>query len=212
MEKFTENLAGDENTLAIVLFGSQARGNSRPESDIDLIVILREGCKRVVEYLDGQAFEIIYTTEHKAIEYWQSNKHDAIGLWSVAKVLFDRDGVGERLKKFGTELCQEVPPEISGSTLNHLRFDFEDSLRAIERIEENDPATASLLLHKKISDLINLYFDLKRTWRPAPKQQLGQIRTQDAELGKIFEDFYTAEKLNNKIAIAEKIGIQISGY
>lgn len=84
-----------------MFFGSHARGDSRPDSDIDLVVILKEGYKRAAEYFEDQAFEKIYTTEQAAIEYWQNNKHDAVGLWTVAKVLFDQDDTGERLKDFG---------------------------------------------------------------------------------------------------------------
>lgn len=205
LTRFIERLEEDGNTLSVILFGSQARGNSRPESDIDLVVILKEGYKRVVEYFEDQAFEIIYTTEQAAIEYWQNNKYDAVGLWIVAKVLFDRDGTGEKLKNFGKEMCEETPPEVSESALAHLRFDFEDSLKAIEGIMGKDPATASLLLHKNVSGLINFYFDLKRIWRPAPKQQLQEILICDAELGNLFRDFYTNENLSGQLAVVKKI-------
>ena len=209
LEKFTERLTEDNNTLSVILFGSQARGGSTPESDIDLVVILKEGYKRVAEYFEDQAFEIIYTTEQAAIEYWEKNKQDAVGLWTVAKVVFDRDGTGARLRDFGTKLCTELPPEVDASTLDHLRFDFEDSLKAIERVRENDAATASLLLHKKVASLIDLFFDLKRMWRPAPKQQIAQILNLDTDLGKIIQDFYTAESIENQVTLAKKIGNQI---
>ncbi|MCX6790388.1 MAG: hypothetical protein NTV60_02555 [Candidatus Kaiserbacteria bacterium] len=104
-----------------------------------------------------------------------------------------------------------MSPEVSDSTLDHLRFDFEDSFKAIERIKESDPATASLLIHKKVSSLIDLYFDLKRIWRPAPKQQLEQIQVQDAELGEMFRDFYMAENLDHQLVITKKIGAEILG-
>ncbi len=211
LQKFTGHLAGDKNTLAIILFGSYARGNSSPDSDIDLLVILKDGYKRAVEYFEKQAFEIIYTTEPAAVEYWQNNRHDAVGLWNVAKILFDRDGTGERLKEFGTKLCKEIPSEVSESTLAHLRFDFEDSLKAVERIRTSDPATASLLLQKKMLNLIDLYFDLKRVWRLAPKQQLEHILIQDAGLGKMFQDFYTGENLDQQLVVAKNIGFHIFG-
>src|SRR3989344_6245287 len=115
LQKFVEHLKEDQNTLAVILFGSHARGNSRPDSDIDLVVICKEGYKRAAEFFEDQAFEIIYTTEKSAIEYWQGNKHDAIGLWAVAKVLFDRDGTGERLRKFGEVLCEVKPSEMNES-------------------------------------------------------------------------------------------------
>lgn len=211
LQKFMKHLAGDKNTLTIILFGSYARGNSSLDSDIDLVVILKEGYKRTVEYFEKQAFEIIYTTEQAAVEYWKNNKHDAVGLWNVAKIPFDRDGTGERLKEFGTKLCKEIPSEVSESTLAHFRFDFEDSLKAVERVRTTDPATASLLLQKKMSNLIDLYFDLKRVWRPAPKQQLEQILTQNAELGKMFQDFYTDENLDQQLVVAKNIGSNIFG-
>ena len=124
-------------------------------------------------------------------------------------MLFDRDGTGERLKEFGKKLCEEMPPEVSESTLAHLRFDFEDSLKAIEGVMEKDPATASLLLHKNVSGLINFYFDLERIWRPAPKQQLEQILVHNAELGKLFQDFYMNENLSGQLAVAKKLGAHI---
>src|SRR5262245_20263022 len=98
LHKFVEQLQEDQNNLVVILFGSQARGDSTEESDIDLVVIVKEGYKRAAEYFDSQAFEIIYTTEAGALEYWRANMHDAVGLWRVGKVLFDRDGTGERLK------------------------------------------------------------------------------------------------------------------
>jgi len=211
LRKFTEHLGENPNILAVILFGSHARGNSKPDSDIDLVVIVKDGYKRVAEYFENQVFEIIYTTEQEAITYWQNNKHDAIGLWSVAQILFDRDGTGKRLNEFGTKLCQEIPSELSRSALTHLRFDFEDSLKAIERIKETDSATAFLLLHKKILDLINHYFDLQRKWRPAPKQQLEQLQAQDANLGRMFQDFYTTGNLDRQLMIAKKLVAHIFG-
>ncbi len=205
LNTFVENKKTDENVLAIIVFGSYARGNSRPESDIDLVIILKDGYKRAAEVFEEQAFEIIYTTEKSAIEYWNCNKHDAVGLWSVAQIAYDRDGTGERLKEYGQNLCKEKPTQFDDSKLEHLRFDAIDSIKAAEAIYETDSATASLLIHKKATELIDLYFDRNQKWHPAPKQQLTLIADADQELGGLFRDFYNTSDFPEKVQISKKI-------
>ncbi len=206
LQAFIEQLSRDSNTLAVIVFGSYARGDSRPDSDIDLVVILKKGYKRIAEFVDGQAFEIIYTTEADGIKYWESHKHDGVGLWKVARVLYDRDGTGERLKEFGAKLCQEIPPEVDSSTLAHLRYDFEDLMRAIEASKASDPARASLLLHKKAANLIGVFFDLRREWHPAAKKQLAEIDSRDANLGQMLKSFYLAHDVDQQIETLASIG------
>lgn len=211
LQGFVEKLKADANVLAVIVFGSYARGNSRPDSDIDLVVILKEGYKRTAEEFEGQTFEIIYTTEKAATDYWQSNKHDAIGLWSVAKVAFDRDTTGGRLKAFGDNLLKEKPPMFDEAKLNHLRFDLQDTIKAAEIINQTDTATASLLIHKKAADLINLYFDRNQLWHAAPKQQLETIKKSNSTIGTLFTDFYNASDFQRKAETIKEIATHILG-
>ena len=209
LQNFLENLKTNENIEAVILFGSHARGNSRPDSDIDLVVILKEGYKRAVEYHDDQAYEIIYTTEPAALKYWEEHKQESVRFWNIAKVLYGRNDSQERLVAYGAKLTSEKPPVVDESTRTHMQFDFEDTINAIERIRQNDPATAALLLHEKTSTLIDVFFDLRNEWRPAPKQQLQEIMSRESEIGELFEDFYTTEDFDSKLEIAKNIGVQI---
>jgi predicted nucleotidyltransferase len=68
-QQYIGELQQNPQVLGIILFGSWARGNNRPDSDIDLLVIVKDGFKRTVEYREGQTFEITYTTEQGAIQY-----------------------------------------------------------------------------------------------------------------------------------------------
>jgi predicted nucleotidyltransferase len=43
----------------IILFGSVARGDDRPDSDIDILVITSEEDFRLREYLTGLAFDLL---------------------------------------------------------------------------------------------------------------------------------------------------------
>ena len=176
LDKFLEQLQNKNNILAVILFGSYARGNNRPDSDIDLVVIIKEGYKRAVEYLEGQAFEIFYVTEKGATDYWENNKSDGVSLWENAQVLFDRDGTGQRLKEYGERLKIEKRAAMSDEEIAHSRFDVEDTLHAIEEMARRDSSAASFLLHKKIGILMETYFDLHQEWIPAPKQRRSKAR------------------------------------
>lgn len=46
----------------ILLFGSVARGDDRPDSDIDILVITREEDYRIRELLTGIAFDLLVET------------------------------------------------------------------------------------------------------------------------------------------------------
>ena len=209
LQKFLGTLKGDDTVEAVVLFGSYARGNSRPDSDIDLVVILKEGYKRAVEYHDNQTYEIIYTTENEATKYWEEHKQESVRFWKIAKVLFGRNGAQERLEEFGAKLIKETPPPVDESTRMHLQFDFEDTINAIERIKDTDPATAALLLYEKTAMLIDIFFDLRGEWRTAPKQQLKEILERDPKIGELFQDFYRTEVFASKLEVSKRIGVLI---
>lgn len=203
LNAFVERLEARPDVLSVILFGSHARGDNRPDSDIDLVVILSDGHQRAVEYYDGQAFEIVYVTEQAAVEYWKAHRHDAAGLWSVAKVLFDRDGTGDRLKSVGQAIASEPRQPLESGDIAHLRFDQEDALRAVESLAQADPATAALLLQKKIAGLLETYFDLRQEWIPPTKQQLKRIRGADRALSSLFDRFYRAGSLEEAISLAK---------
>jgi predicted nucleotidyltransferase len=190
----TEFIAEQErnpNVLGIILFGSWARGNNRPDSDVDLVVILRDGYRRAVESSDGQFFEIIYVTEDAAFEFWRNNRDDCASLWEVAKVLFDRDGTVARLEGRVRMLQQEGKPAIDKHQLEQLRFDAEDQIAHAERVAESDAATAGLVLASKVLGLTASYFDVRRLWTPAPKARAARLRELDALAYQALRDFYT---------------------
>lgn len=203
---FVENLQPNDNVLGVILFGSWARGNSRPDSDVDLIVILREGYERKVEYLDNQAFEIVYTTAEGAMEHWQRNLNDAADLWGVANILYDREGVIEMLQREINEVIQRGKPGLGESEVGQLEFSAEYSLKAATVIQVDDSATANLVLEKTVLTLTEQFFDVRQMWTPAPKQILGVIKGHDATLHGLLIDFYSSNlSFEEKIAIANKI-------
>lgn len=205
-KKFLEELKHRDDVLGVIMFGSWARGNNRPESDVDLVVILTEGYRRTVEHRNGQAFEIIYTTEKGALDYWESHKDDAAGLWAVAKILYDKDGIIKQLQNKIKEVLDVGKKAIDEYQLGQFRFDSEDQLKYVESILASDPTTANLMLTNKIFALTELFFDIRQIWTPAPKQRLAEIQKISPDLYSLLQQFYQEQiPLKDKLGIAKKI-------
>ena len=203
---FLEELKQRTNVLGVIMFGSWARGNNRSDSDVDLVVILTEGYRRTVEYRNGQAFEIIYSTEKGAFDYWESNKDDAAGLWAVAKILFDRDGTIDRLKKKIKEVLNIGKKPIDEYQFEQFRFDSEDTIKYVETILVIDPTSANLILTDKIFSLTKIFFDIRQIWIPPPKQRLMKIKEISLDFYFLLFEFYQeSTTLKMKLELAKKI-------
>lgn len=201
-----EELKQRPDVLGVIMFGSWARGNNRPDSDVDLVVILTEGYRRTVEHRNGQAFEIIYTTEKGAFDYWESHKDDAAGLWAAAKILFDKDGAIERLKTKIMQVLDAGKKPIDEYQLGQFRFDAEDILKYVESILVSDPTSANLILTNKIFALTELFFDIRQMWTPAPKQRLTEIQKVSPDFYALLKEFYQEQiTLKDKLEAARKI-------
>ncbi len=205
-QKFIEELMQRADVVGVIMFGSWARGNNRPDSDVDLVVVLTEDYRRTVEHRDGQAFEIIYTTEKGAFDYWESHKDDAAGLWAVAKVLFDKDGTIKRLETKIKEVLDAGKKSIDEYQLGQFRFDAGDILKYVESILASDSTSANLILTNKIFALTELFFDIRQMWTPAPKQRLEEIQKISPDFYALLTRFYQEQiTLKDKLEIAKKI-------
>lgn len=203
--QFIKELQTNSNVIGIILFGSWARGNNRPDSDVDLLVILQDGFKRTVEYREEQAFEITYTTEQGAIEYWQSNPNDAVELWNVAKILFDRDGTVSRLQQAGNEIKERGKTPLTTDQYEHFKFDVYDQLKAIEELAKSDEISARMLLSMKVHQLTELFFDTRQLWTPPPKQRLAIIKNINRNLYDSIAGYYDENLLLEQINTVNSI-------
>lgn len=204
--QFISELQARPDVVGIILFGSWARGNNRPESDVDLLVIVTGGFKRTVDYRGSQAFEIIYTTAESALAFWRDNLNDCAGLWQVAQVVYDPNGTVRDLRIQAAVLLAAGKTPLDDDSIRQLRFDADDQLTAIDHLFTTDPTTAQFLLHQKVFALTELYFDLRQQWTPAPKQRLAVIKSLNPALCSLLETFYSDRlTLTEKLDTARKI-------
>lgn len=205
-KEFIDKLKLRTDVLGVIMFGSWARGNNRPDSDVDLVVILADGYERTVEYLNKQAFEIIYTTEKRAFDYWESHMDNAANLWKVAKVLFDKGGAVKRLESKTKRILSTGKKPTDECQIGQFHFDAEDQLRYAKSILSSDSTTANLILTNKVSALTELFFDLRQMWTPAPKQRLAVIKNLKPKLYFLLQDFYKEQvAVEKRIQTAKEI-------
>ena len=83
---FIEKLKLNPWVVGIILFWSWARGNVRPGSDVDLVVILEEGYSRNVEKEGDQIFEIIYITQYLQEKFNQTEIDNFVTQYKIKNI------------------------------------------------------------------------------------------------------------------------------
>lgn len=200
-----DELKAKDEVLSIAIFGSYARGEARPNSDIDVLVIIKKGVRRDVETRGKRTFEFVYASFPEAMKFYKSNPNDCVQLWKDAVVLYDKKGYMRKLDAFAKRLQKKGKEPLSEDKLKHFRFDAEDAIRAMKAIAPTDPATADLYAHIKAANLIELYFDVRRLWTPPPKKQLTAIRRFSKKDAKVFDAFFTTSDLSDRLNLLSKM-------
>lgn len=202
---FIDELKSKNDTRGILMFGSYARGDQRPTSDVDVLVITEEGAWRDVEERDGQMFEMVYASFDLAKDFYSKNPNDAIQQWTDGKILYDPEGVMEELKNYIFAIREKGREPLTEKQMRHLKFEKEDKTRAAEYLHETDPATANLYLQTLCQELVELYFELNRQWTPAPKQRLPYMRQAQPDMAKRFDDLFLAENFMKQLEETKKL-------
>ena len=111
------DLADDPEVTGVFLFGSYARGDSRPDSDIDLLVVRSGAFQKKIVRRDGVEFEMFLNNEPDIVSFWAAHEDDFTSFWADARVLFDREGATSRLRSEANEIRARGPgqAEIGGS-------------------------------------------------------------------------------------------------
>ena len=203
-DRYIQELTARPEVAAVILFGSRARGDNRPDSDVDLIVLVPQGYRRATEERDGQAFELLFLSDGVARDYFLQNLDTAAEFWASAKILFERDDAASRLRSDMRQVLAAGKPALDAATLRSSRFNSEDQLRAAAALGRHDPASAALVLHNKVIELTGSYFDVRQRWTPGLKRRLPAIAEDAPALHARLTAFYAAG-FDRQLALAREM-------
>lgn len=196
----------DVSITGIILSGSWARGNNRPDSDIDLVIIKNNGgFKRRIEKINQQYFEIVENSPEGSIDFWKNNLDDSKRFWDIAIIVKDQAGFLEKSKIELQKIYEQGKKPLSNWQFEHLKFDYFDSTRSFRAKSQVSLEETKLLLYPKLLNALEAYFNIKGIWTPAPKQLLANIKKVDIELYNKVLAFYNTEELTEQIDIFESM-------
>ena len=164
----------------MILYGSRARGDATPQSDLDLMCIREDGPAirdaRVVEglYIDGFVYpESAFATLEPALLR-------ALG----GVVIRERDG-------FGTALLTRIR-ELDGRGPVPLREDERQVLKVwshkmLDRFRGDHGLEAQYRRMSLLVQALDDYFSLRNTWTMGPKQGFPWLLQHDASAHAVFE-------------------------
>ncbi len=193
------------DVLGVAVFGSTARRDQRPNSDIDLYVLVSEGSWRDVDERGGRNFEYVFSSEADSRAFWKGQPDEFVKMWSEGHILFDKTGKLQEFRDEAASLRQQGRPRLDERSVRHLEFDARDSLRAVEALQKSDPPTAALSLHKLLEALSSLSFALDGQWVPAPKERLRVLREKSPDMARAFDDFYLSPDFESSLAAAREV-------
>ncbi len=203
VEAFINELKEQKGVLGIAVYGSQVRGNTRPDSDIDLYILVDNGVWRDVETRSNKTFELVYSSKAETEKHASAHLDDYLNLMSLAKIVYDENGQLGKMQEEAMRKIEAGKKPLDTKAAKHSRFNIEDTLRAVRAIE--DEASAELVIQKLVLELSEVFFDLIGQWTPAPKQRLDKVRELSVQVGAAFDDFYTAKTLESRTTAADKI-------
>ncbi len=207
IQRFVDELAADPAVRGVILFGSHARGNARPDSDADLVILVeRDQFEMGFAERDGQKFELLRLSEAVAIRYLADNPDNAADFWQVAEILHDPDGAAARVRDHTAAMLAEGKSPMDEARRAWSRWASEDRLDAAAGIAEDDPVAARMVLHERVLDLTATFFDVRGEWTPPTKRRTGRIADVDPGLHGLLTAFYAdGASFTDQLALARRM-------
>ena len=101
-------------------------------------------------------------------------------------IVFDKTGELAALRAMAQQVC---PRPMSQEAYQFMLFMFYHSNNKVERNLEHDPLTALLAMHVGVNDFLHYHYQLQQRWLVSSKRMLADLRSWDAQLAQLLEQF-----------------------
>lgn len=197
LERLGAELASDHGAVAVMLYGSWARGDARPESDVDVRILVpaREAPRasrdaRRVTGPGGRAIDLDGWL-HPCDPRDPAASFDARtnpGLFSLrgCRALFDPTGCVPAILDRLERVWIEGPAPVGEDEREANRVWAQRMLRRILEPREGREITAGWRRAELFTVLLPYAFRLRRWWYPGPEPALAELELRAPELHRAF--------------------------
>ena len=190
--------------LAIILHGSQARGDSLPSSDFDVYIVVsnvKEASQKRLREFQGSNLDIEFLSKDEVLEA-DINEFFGYNLFD-AKILFDTDTIGSQLLSRA---------HILYSNGRNLKVDERESRefyykRALARLRDcvGDPISFEIRFGDLYARLPRYWAELKNnSWGKSIRILEKEIQAKDSFFFEILEQLVEVRR-EEKVMILEKV-------
>jgi predicted nucleotidyltransferase len=204
------------NTIALLVYGSYARGTADPHSDLDVIRIQRCGPQaQFYRWIEGIEVDV-YSDTAAAIRRLlyaraKDNNNFLLNALVNSAICMDREECGaalvqeaKALWERGPEPVPEREKEIRCASLLRLL----NSTRHLV-VRAGNSQEARLFAEMRLGDLfknaVYSYMCLARRWTSSLRETVSWIRASDHELARKCDEFIQAKSLECRLAAAQEI-------
>jgi len=188
---------------AVFVCGSIVRGTANANSDFDIYVLHNDNYRqRVQKFFNGVPCEIFINSiahTHTSFETELKNNRPCTAHMLATGMLYfddkslDTTTLVETAKKYvqlsaGLTTMQKTMAQYS------IALAFEDATDVLE----TDGATAAMLLHKTVTEVIAYMYALHKLPLPGVKHRIANIEQIDTAIAEMVTGFYTTSNLHQQ--------------
>lgn len=169
----------------IVLYGSRARGDNTPTSDID-VACFTEATELIK---DARDFEGLYLDAWVYSSAAMTAENDELLRLADGYCLYDSEGKGADFLQQLQQRIARGPNRLSAAEIEHTKQWVQ---KMFERAKGSDVESLYRRYWLAI-DLLQIYFDLRGQWYFGPKKSLNWLQKNDSVAYRLFSQVYSHE-------------------
>lgn len=169
LNKFLEEWKTNPEVSGIIVCGSYITGNPTKNSDIDLHIVLKNGCKwreRGNKIVNGILIEYFANPPEQIKKYLESdrNKRRKIDahIFTTGKIILDKEGEVKKLKELAKEYLKRSFEEAPSFKIEFGKYHIWDMMDNLEEVYNRKTPDFNFVYHSFLNVIFETYAEFKK--------------------------------------------------